>query len=97
MLTDNATVFRTAFTAGARQLAGHDFPDQWVKIADRFAEKGETITGADAAEWANLGYTPAEAAAEMDRGITLDDARYIEEQLRRRPAAHVWRNGKRLV
>lgn len=103
MLTDKAIEFRNAFTAGARQLAGHDFPDQWVAVADSFAEKGKIVTAEEAARWANLGFTPSEAAGEMAIGVTIEAAEEIEERLNRRhrrphrPAAHIWRDGKRLV
>lgn len=91
------TEFVTAFTEQARQLAGPDFAAQWVALAEK-REDDNPLTAQEAAGWANLGYTPSEAAAEMARGISLQDAQYIEDERTRRPyAAHIWRDGKRLV
>lgn len=98
MLTENAIKFREAFAAGARQLAGYDFPDQWVAVADRRAEAGQPITGENAARWANLGFTPSEAEAEILRDITPEDVEDAEDQRSRRPRAHIWRrDGTRII
>lgn len=74
--------FIAAYRAATTQLADRAYARQWHEMG---------LTPQDAATWANLGYTPAEAEAS---GLTLEQARQAE---RPRDAAGIWRNGKRIV
>ena len=66
--------FIKEFRAAARQLNDYRIAGDWMRLADALKADRITLTAADAAQWADLGYLPGEAVALILDGVTPETA-----------------------
>lgn len=71
--------FIHAFRAAATQLNGYRIAGDWARLAEALQADNITLTAADAAHWASLGYLPGDAAPLILDGVTPDTAGEMDE------------------
>jgi hypothetical protein len=67
------------FRTKARQLAGFRLTGDWVRLAEALEADGITLTGDQAARWANTGHLPGEAAPLIRAGVTPEIADEMDQ------------------
>jgi hypothetical protein len=80
---DGKIAFINEYRRLATQMTDHRIAGNWMRLAEALETTDVTLTAADAAKWADLGYLPDEAGQLILDGITADQQAEMEDHAER--------------